>query len=138
MSNNIKPEVGQIWVQSASFRCQYDTFNIITRVSEKSVWFMPCDIDGKLRFRATNQMCRIENAKHELGELLIPELCLEIKAKMQQQTFRSDIRDYCEKITKLLYNSGKVKLSVTADQVRQIQSIYDDLIKQQADANANL
>jgi hypothetical protein len=70
-----------------------------------------------------------------LGELLTPELCLELKAKMQLQTLRSDTRDYCDKIVKLLYNSAKTKLSVTADQVRQIQSIYDDLIKQQADEN---
>ena len=97
---------------------------------------MPCYIDGDLRFRATEQRCTIANAKHELGELLTPELCLEIKAKMQALSFRSDMRDYCDKIVKLLYNPGKVKLSVSADQVRQIQSIYDGLIKQQADENS--
>jgi hypothetical protein len=135
MSNNTKPEVGQIWVQSASFRCAYDTFSIITRATEKTIWYMPCEIDGDLRFRATEQRCAIQNTKQELGELLTPELCLELKAKMQKQTLRSDTRDYCDKIVKLLYNSAKTKLSVTADQVRQIQSIYDDLIKQQADEN---
>jgi len=70
------------------------------------------------------------------GELLTPELSLQIKAKMLALSLRSDMRDYCDKIVALIYNSGKVKLSVTADQVRQIQSIYDDLIKQQADENS--
>lgn len=93
---------------------------------------MSCDINGDLRFRATEQRCTIANAKHELGELLTPELSLQIKAKMQAVSFRSDMREYCDKIVKLLYNSGKAKLSVTADQVQKIQSIYDDL-KQQAD-----
>ena len=97
---------------------------------------MPCYIDGDLRFRATEQRCTIANVKHELGELLTPELSLQIKAKMLALSLRSDMRDYCDKIVALIYNSGKVKLSVTADQVRQIQSIYDDLIKQQADENS--
>lgn len=95
---------------------------------------MPCYIDGDLRFRATEQRCTIGNVRHELGELLTPELSLQIKAEMQASSFRSDTLHYCEKIVKLLYNSGKVKLSVTADQVRQIQSVYEQL-KQQADEN---
>lgn len=136
INNENKPYPKQIWVQGASFRCQYDTFHLITRVSEKTVWYMPCYIDGDLRFRATEQRCTIANVKHELGELLTPELSLQIKAKMLALSLRSDMRDYCDKIVKLIYNSGKVKLSVTADQVRQIQSIYDDLIKQQADENS--
>ena len=95
---------------------------------------MPCDIDGKLRFRATNKMCRIENAKHELGKLLMPELCLEIKAKTERGQLRYKMRIACEEIIKALYNSNKYQVEVLPPQLEAVQNILE-FYKQQADEN---
>lgn len=127
MSNKNKPNPKEIWVKSARFRCEYDTFYVVTRVSEKNIWYAPCCIDGDLRFRATEQRCAIANAEHELGELLTPEISLQIKLKMQALSLRSNMSDYCDKIVKALYNSNKVKVDVTLEQVAVIKVIYEQI-----------
>jgi hypothetical protein len=133
MSNNENesPKVGQIYVRDVwAVRGHFSEFYLIIRATEKTVFYQPCDIEGNLRIRAETGKCLISNARRNIGELLTSEKKQDILQKAAQDGARYDMREYCDKIIRLVQNSSRDTVTVSPEQIGQIKAIYENLMQQ--------
>jgi hypothetical protein len=137
-NNENKPYVGQIYIKAEYNYGQYGKrFSVITRVTEKTVSYASCNIEGRLTGCGLQEKCNIANIAYNIGSPMSAYDKGIALAEIKRGELRYKMRLTCEAIIKALYNSNKYQVEVLPPQLEAVQNILE-FYKQQANANANL
>ncbi len=135
ITNENKPYVGQIYIKAEYDYGQYKKrFSVITRVTEKTVLYATCDIEGQPKGNGHQERCNIANIVYNIGSPMSAYDKGIALAEIERGELRYKMRLACEAIIKALYNSNKYQVEVLPPQLEAVQNILE-FYKQQADEN---